>query len=177
MKIHSFFRTESFVFVLRGRRLILGEITDLLEGDLRVCGSKRHGCLRVSVMEHGRFRPMGGGSSRTRLPMPAEMCERVFDAVRTLGADEFFIVLCAMLLVESGPGVIAARAQPVAGSPSGRPPARRARAPGRSRRPDRLSRGDRSEAADAGSSSARQARLSSPGQAPDRALLPQGVAA
>lgn len=101
VKIHSFFRTESFVFVLRGRRLILGEIADLLDGDLRVSGSKRHGCLRVSMVENGRFRPMGGRWSRARYPMPTEMCERVLDAVRTLGADEFFIVLCAMLLLES----------------------------------------------------------------------------
>ncbi len=101
MKIHSFFRTESFVFVLRGRRLILGEVADLLDGDLQVVGNKRHGILRVSMLDGGSFRLLGGTWARRRYPMAQEVCERLLDSMRLLGADDYFVVLCAMLLTEA----------------------------------------------------------------------------
>jgi hypothetical protein len=101
VKIHSFFRTESFVFVLRGRRLILGEVADLLDGDLQVVGNKRHGILRVSMLDGGGFRLLGGTWARRRYPMPQEVCERLLDSMRLLGADDYFVVLCAMLLTEA----------------------------------------------------------------------------
>lgn len=101
MKIHSFFRTESFVFVLRGRRLILGEVADLLDGDLQVVGNKRHGILRVAMLDGGGFRLLGGTWARRRYPMPQEVCERLLDSMCLLRADDYFVVLCAMLLTEA----------------------------------------------------------------------------
>lgn len=99
--IQSFYRPESFALVLRGRKLILGEVNDVCDGDLRITGNKKHGYLQVAEFRQGKTQMLGGLWGHKRHALPLEVAERVLDTMRTLRADEFFVALSALIAAEA----------------------------------------------------------------------------
>ena len=97
----SFFRPGAFSFVLRGRKVILGEVLDLRDGDVRITGNKRHGYLQVAVLQEGRLELLGGMWARKRHALPMETAQRVQDSLMALMADDYFVVLAAILAAEA----------------------------------------------------------------------------
>jgi hypothetical protein len=99
--VHSFFRPSSFSLVLRGRKVILGEVGDLCDGDLKISGQKQHGYLQVAMLREGRPTPLGGLWGRKRHALPYEVAQRLLDTLQTLRADEYFVMLAGLLAAEA----------------------------------------------------------------------------
>lgn len=103
MKIRSYLRPNSFTLILRGRKVIMGEVDDLRDGDLKIVGHKDKAYLQVSIVEAHKLRVLGGRWRGKQHALPLEVARRLHSAMMRLAVDDYFIVVSALLKVEALP--------------------------------------------------------------------------
>lgn len=112
MKIRSYMRPNSFTLILRGRKVIMGEVDDVRDGDLKIVGHKDKAYLQVAIIEaQHKVRVLGGRWRGKQHPLPLEVARRLHSAMMRLAVDDYFIVVSALLKVEALPPQIGAGQQ------------------------------------------------------------------
>lgn len=105
--IPSFSRPDRFSFILRGRKVILGHVDDLQEGDLRVCGSLTRGFFQILRYTKDLHTVLLGGRWAQRFHytrLTYEEIERVECALMRLSVRDWFIFVAAeMAMTLSAP--------------------------------------------------------------------------
>ena len=103
MKIRSYLRPNSFTLILRGRKVIMGEVDDVRDGDLKIVGHKDKAFLQVAVIEANKARVLGGRWRGKQYALPLDVARRLHNTMMRLAVDDYFIVVSALLKVEALP--------------------------------------------------------------------------
>jgi hypothetical protein len=100
--INSFVRPSTFSFLLRGEKVLLGEVQEgAMAGDLKVAGDVKEGFLRVSRYDGAHWRNAGGYWSGQLYKMTSRHAQHVSMAMRALGVDDYFIAAAALLATDA----------------------------------------------------------------------------
>jgi len=100
--VQSFFRPDSFCIILRGTKVIVGDVDDLQTDDLKIVGNLRRASLSVARYRDGKFTVIGGRFGCQTRAMNRDVAERVCDTMRFLNTADWF-VCAAVLILEEAP--------------------------------------------------------------------------